>query len=68
MASSQEVGDKAGVASMAVSRGAALADFNLDGQLDLVVVNRWASAQLWRNAMPIHALARTSAEAVSPQP
>ena len=36
----QEVGDKAGVASMAGSRGAALADFNLDGLLDLVVVNR----------------------------
>ena len=35
-----EVGDKAGIASMAVSRGAALADFNLDGLLDLVVVNR----------------------------
>jgi len=45
----REVGDKAGVASMAVSRGAALADFNLDGLIDLVVVNRWQSAQLWRN-------------------
>lgn len=45
----KEVGDKAGIASMAVSRGAALADFNLDGRLDLVVVNRWQSAQIWRN-------------------
>jgi hypothetical protein len=45
----KEVGDKAGIDSMAVSRGAALADFNLDGLLDLVVVNRWQSAQLWRN-------------------
>ncbi len=44
-----EVGDKAGVASMKISRGAALADFNLDGRIDLVVVNRWESAQLWRN-------------------
>jgi hypothetical protein len=44
-----EVGDKAGVASMAIGRGAALADFNLDGLLDLVVVNRWETAQLWRN-------------------
>jgi enediyne biosynthesis protein E4 len=44
-----EAGDKAGIASMAVSRGAALTDFNLDGLVDLVVVNRWASAQLWRN-------------------
>ncbi|MDW6022034.1 CRTAC1 family protein [Mesorhizobium sp. BAC0120] len=45
----EEVGDKAGVASMAVSRGAALADFNLDGLPDLVVVNRNSPAQLWRN-------------------
>lgn len=44
-----EVGDKAGIASMAVSRGAMLTDFNLDGLLDLVVVNRWVNAQLWRN-------------------
>ncbi len=47
-----EVGDRAGVASMATSRGAALADFNLDGLLDLVVVNRWERAQLWRNTTP----------------
>lgn len=45
----QEAGDKAGVASFASSRGAALADFNLDGLLDLVVVNRNSGAQLWRN-------------------
>ena len=44
-----EMGDKAGVASTAISRGAALADFNLDGLVDLVVVNRWETAQLWRN-------------------
>ncbi len=44
-----EVGDLAGVASMAVSRGAALADFNLDGLVDLVVVNRHSPAQIWRN-------------------
>lgn len=45
----QEVGDQAGVASMAGSRGAALADFNLDGLPDLVVVNRGHPAQVWRN-------------------
>ncbi len=45
----QEAGDKAGVASMAIARGAALADFNLDGLVDLVVVNRWTKAELWRN-------------------
>ena len=44
-----EAGDLAGVASMKTSRGAALADFNLDGLLDLVVVNRREPAQLWRN-------------------
>lgn len=47
-----EAGEMAGVASLATSRGAALADFNLDGRLDLVVVNRWVPAQLWRNVTP----------------
>lgn len=47
-----EAGDLAGVASVATSRGAALADFNMDGLLDLVVVNRWEPAQLWRNVTP----------------
>lgn len=42
----------AGVASMARSRGAALADLNRDGRLDLVVVNRRASMELWENASP----------------
>jgi hypothetical protein len=45
----QEVGDAAGIASLATSRGAAMADFNLDGLVDLVVVNRWENAQVWRN-------------------
>jgi enediyne biosynthesis protein E4 len=44
-----EAGDKANVASTRSSRGAALADFNLDGRLDLVVVNRREAAQVWRN-------------------
>jgi enediyne biosynthesis protein E4 len=44
-----EAGDKAGVASVEQSRGAALADFNLDGLIDLVVVNRNSPAQIWRN-------------------
>jgi enediyne biosynthesis protein E4 len=44
-----ESGEAAGVASVAISRGGALADFNMDGLLDLVVVNRWEKAQLWRN-------------------
>jgi hypothetical protein len=44
-----EVGDKAGVASMQIGRGAGLPDFNLDGLPDLVVVNRNNPAQVWRN-------------------
>ena len=44
-----EAGDTANVASTRTSRGAALADFNLDGRLDLVVVNRREPAQVWRN-------------------
>ncbi len=44
-----EVSEKAGVASFNIARGGALADFNLDGRVDLVVVNRWKSAEIWRN-------------------
>jgi hypothetical protein len=47
-----EMGDKAGIASMNVARGAALADFNLDGLVDLAVVNRWVNAELYRNVTP----------------
>ena len=46
----REAGGLAGVDSTATSRGAAVVDFNLDGLLDLVVVNRRANAQIWRNA------------------
>lgn len=45
----EEAGEAAGVASLETGRGAALADFNLDGQVDLVVVNRNGRTQLWRN-------------------
>jgi hypothetical protein len=44
-----EAGDMAGVASMKSARGAALADFNRDGLLDLIVVNRREPVQIWRN-------------------
>jgi hypothetical protein len=44
-----EAGHTAGVASTAIGRGGALADFNLDGRLDMMVANRWTSAQVWRN-------------------
>ncbi len=48
----REVGVPAGIVSFGVARGAALVDLNLDGLVDLVVVNRWQTAQLWRNVTP----------------
>lgn len=45
----EEMGADAGIASMARGRGAALVDLNLDGQLDLVVVNRRAPLELYEN-------------------
>ena len=39
----------AGIVSFAKGRGAALADFNLDGMLDLIEVNFQAPVTLWRN-------------------
>jgi enediyne biosynthesis protein E4 len=39
----------AGIASFERARGAGLADLNLDGLLDLVVVNRRENVSLWRN-------------------
>jgi enediyne biosynthesis protein E4 len=44
-----EAGDKAGVASMAMARGAILDDFNRDGKMDLLVVNRRSNVEVWRN-------------------
>ncbi len=43
-----EAGDVAGVASLAVARGAQVVDLNLDGKLDLVVQNRWTGPEIWR--------------------
>jgi enediyne biosynthesis protein E4 len=45
----QEAAKAAGVLDFARGRGAALADFNLDGMLDLVKVNLGAPVRLWRN-------------------
>lgn len=39
----------AGIVTYARGRGAALADLNLDGMLDLVVVNRRENVQVWRD-------------------
>lgn len=45
----REVADVAGILNFDRGRGAALADFNLDGMLDLVEVNYGAPVRLWRN-------------------
>ncbi|MGZ4741371.1 MAG: CRTAC1 family protein [Ilumatobacteraceae bacterium] len=44
-----EGAEAAGIVSYDRARGAALVDLNLDGMLDLVVVNRQANVKLWRN-------------------
>ncbi len=44
-----EVGQQAGMASFKRGRGGLLVDLNGDGLLDMLVVNRWDKAQLWRN-------------------
>ena len=44
-----EVGQQAGIASFRRGRGGMLVDLNGDGLLDMLVVNRWDKAQLWRN-------------------
>jgi len=45
----REEAEAAGIVSYDRARGAAVADLNLDGLLDLVVVNREADVNLWRN-------------------
>jgi hypothetical protein len=45
----REAAEAAGVLSFARGRGAALADFNLDGLLDLVEVNYGSRVEVWRN-------------------
>ncbi len=44
-----EAGQAAGIASVKRGRGGMMADLNGDGMLDMLVVNRWDKAQLWRN-------------------
>jgi hypothetical protein len=44
-----EGAEAAGIVSFNLARGAALADLNLDGLLDLVVVNRRENVKLWRS-------------------
>ena len=44
-----DLADEAGVLSGKRGRGASVADFNRDGLLDIVVVNRNSPVQIWRN-------------------
>jgi enediyne biosynthesis protein E4 len=44
-----EGAEAAGIVTFERGRGAALVDLNLDGMLDIVVVNREAPPSLWRN-------------------
>ena len=44
-----EAGDRAGIVNGSRSRGAALVDLNLDGMLDMVVMNRRVPAEIRRN-------------------
>ena len=44
-----EAGAESGIAQNRKSRGALIADFNLDGKLDLLVINRAQPASLFRN-------------------
>ena len=47
-----EMGGSAGLASVHRGRGAALADLNRDGLLDVVVVNRRGPLEIFRNVTP----------------
>lgn len=44
-----ESADKSNMLSFLRGRGGSMADFNLDGLLDVIVVNREAPTELWRN-------------------
>jgi enediyne biosynthesis protein E4 len=44
-----EVADKADLLNFGRARGAAVADFNLDGKLDVMIVNRKENVRVWRN-------------------
>jgi hypothetical protein len=58
-----EGAETAGIVSYDRARGAALADLNLDGMLDLVVVYRREPVRVWRNAGPAYSVGTAQAPA-----
>ena len=52
-----EQGDVAGIALDRKGRGAVIEDFNADGQLDMLVVNRGSNVSLFENSGPVEASA-----------
>jgi hypothetical protein len=50
-----EVGSQVGLASFKRGRGGMVVDLNADGLLDVLVVNRWDKAQVWRQLPPAQA-------------
>lgn len=50
----EEAGAEAGILDYSLSRGGAVADFNRDGLLDLIVVERREPVRIWRNTGPEH--------------
>ena len=44
-----EEAEQAGIMNFSKARGAAIVDLNLDGLLDMVIVNRVENVELWRN-------------------
>lgn len=63
-----EAAHTAGVASTLAARGGAVVDLNGDGALDLVVVNRNAPAQVWRNTGPVGNWTRIDLRQPGPNP
>ena len=59
-----EAGEVAGIAQPTRGRGGAMVDLNLDGQLDIIVVNRDANVSLFRNTGARY----TSDEGALPRP
>lgn len=44
-----ESADKSGVLNFGRARGAAISDFNLDGKMDALIINRNETVRIWRN-------------------